>query len=69
MPKNMMVNNSSSIKCCCNCRKNNKEFVPKQVTAQLLYKIAFTVWHVAFHIENEQVLKVLPAFWLQRIFR
>ena len=42
------------VSCCCQCRKNSDAGL-EQVTAKLLYRIAFTIWHVAFHIENEQV--------------
>lgn len=44
----------TAVNCCCQCRKNS-DTAPDQVTAKLLYRIAFTIWHVAFHIENEQV--------------
>lgn len=43
-----------SVNCCCQYRKN-ADATLDQVTAKLLYRIAFTIWHVAFHIENEQV--------------
>lgn len=57
----MSVKSTMPIKCCCQCRKST-EVAPKQVTAQLLYRIAFTVWHVAFHIENEQVFANLTVY-------
>lgn len=40
-----------SLRCCCRCKPEPE---PARVTSKLLYRIAFTIWHVAFHIENVQ---------------
>lgn len=48
------------ISCCCNnnySRRKDTESI-QVITSKLLYRIAFTIWHVAFHIENEQVINV-----------
>lgn len=49
-----MLAKDNSITCCCKCNEDT-EMNQSFVTARLLYRIAFTVWHVALHIENEQV--------------
>lgn len=40
--------------CCCQNRTTNNN-CQNDVTAKLLYQIAFTIWHVAFYIENNSV--------------
>lgn len=48
------------VTCCCKCRGGNSgedAMDPSHLTARMLYRIAFTVWHVAFHIENEQQVR------------
>lgn len=42
-----------AVTCCCKCRMDNNGHT--HITERLLYRIAFTVWHVALHLENEQV--------------
>ncbi|KAJ8915601.1 hypothetical protein NQ315_003381 [Exocentrus adspersus] len=39
------------LKCCCQNRSSTMNG-QNDVTAKLLYRIAFTIWHVAFYIEN-----------------
>lgn len=48
------INEKMPLECCCRCLKK-QEVQPSYVTAKLLYRIAFTIWHVAFHIENSCV--------------
>lgn len=51
---NCVNNKKMPLECCCRCLKK-QEVQPSYVTAKLLYRIAFTIWHVAFHIENSYV--------------
>lgn len=47
------INEKMPLECCCRCGR--KQELATYITAKLLYRIAFTVWHVALHIENTYV--------------
>ncbi|KAJ8983801.1 hypothetical protein NQ317_008119 [Molorchus minor] len=52
----VIKSNTSTTRCCCRSRisnnGNNNNVDQTDVTAKLLYRIAFTIWHVALYIEN-----------------
>ncbi|KAL3283147.1 hypothetical protein HHI36_006301 [Cryptolaemus montrouzieri] len=39
--------------CCCVCKRNVKLSI-QEVSAKILYCVAFTVWHASFYVENRQ---------------
>lgn len=40
------------LKCSCQNRSSSNVHAQNDMTAKLLYRIAFTIWHVAFYLEN-----------------
>lgn len=53
----MSVKKSQSLFSLKSCAAKRNDRTLNDITAKMLYQLAFTVWHVSFHIENKlQVL-------------
>lgn len=37
---------------CCHCKRNLNNINRNKLYDTILYQLAFTIWHVAFHVEN-----------------
>lgn len=63
MPINRNIFNPP-VMCCCQFKKED-EFLPTfKVIETLLYKLAYTVWHVAFYIENKLKVNVIKHLFV-----